>query len=122
MPVRISRPNPACGASSSGAAHLLGRSVHCKKCGTPFIASQDGSLTIDDSVPINGPVAPAIDIPNPFGKYRVLRKLGQGGMGAVYLAQDDALGRTVALKVPKVFDKVENADILEIAPARDHVP
>lgn len=38
-------------------------------------------------------------IPQTIGPYRILRQLGEGGMGTVYLAED-AAGHEVALKVP----------------------
>ena len=35
-----------------------------------------------------------------LGKYQILDRLGAGGFGTVYLAQDKLLNRKVALKIP----------------------
>ncbi len=50
--------------------------------------------------------------PRTIGRYHVLRQLGQGGMGVVYLAEDPLLKRRVAIKVVKGDGEVRQQAML----------
>ncbi len=45
----------------------------------------------------------AARLPEQFGRYRIQKQLGAGGMGSVFLAWDTTLSRRVALKIPHFF-------------------
>src|ERR1700677_5284214 len=49
--------------------------------------------------PQQGPPQPDVLIGQTVGNYLVTQKLGEGGMGSVYLAEHPTIGKKVALKV-----------------------
>lgn len=67
----------------------------------------DGDTTCVSAIVVNGVAAPRVsaarrastDVPDLGSRYRPIRKLGQGGMGAVYLCDDTQTHSKVAVKV-----------------------
>jgi serine/threonine protein kinase/WD40 repeat protein len=89
------------------------RAEELRQLPQPGPAAVETGLRTRTAVP--GPPPPAHSapgsLPEQFGRYRILKLLGKGGMGAVYLAHDTQLDRPVALKVPRFHD--DGPEVLE---------
>ena len=56
----------------------------------------------DKTTPLANPTGSSEPVPKRIGPYRILEKIGEGGMGDVYLAeQEKPVRRRVALKIVK---------------------
>jgi len=74
--------------------------VSCAQCGAVYEESTSVCAECGISLPSSADASSrAIDIGTVFGSYRLIRQIGAGGMGRVYVAEHTRLGRLFALKM-----------------------
>jgi WD40 repeat protein/serine/threonine protein kinase len=71
----------------------------CPECGHTFPVADDSTYSRLRAAPTI--VAPTEELPRQIGRYLVIRLLGKGGFGLVYLAKDPQLDQFVAIKIPR---------------------
>ncbi|HEX4071732.1 MAG TPA: SUMF1/EgtB/PvdO family nonheme iron enzyme [Planctomycetaceae bacterium] len=71
---------------------------------TRSIAAQGQETVPPKAKPDRSPGTSGSALAGQFGRYQIIRALGRGAMGAVYLAEDSQLKRKVAIKTPHFED------------------
>lgn len=121
---------PECGEETAGYA------VFCEMCGASLEAAGEGAgegragdtVLVGEASPGAGaspggqePSSPTILVSGKtagagsFGRYRVLREVGRGAMGVVFLARDDRIGRNVAIKALRIDANLPEEDKAQVA-------
>lgn len=71
---------------------------------------REGAVDADSSVEIASDLAGDL-LPRVLGDYELLTELGRGGMGVVYLARQQPIGRLVAVKMIRAGRLTDDADV-----------
>ena len=79
--------------------------------GASLDTSRNGGAGDTDMSPSDRKSTPLAPLPQVFGRYRIMRPIGSGAMGTVYLARDTQLDRVVALKTPSFAE--DRSELIE---------
>ena len=91
MPIRVECPNPKCKKTLQAPDDHAGKKARCPGCGHIITIPEPGTVLMEvHGDPLVG---------SKLGILEIKEKLGQGGMGAVYMAINTSLDRMVAVKV-----------------------